>query len=366
MVQPRLLRLNLQYFAGEKTEKATPKKRLDSRKKGQVAKSADVNTAIILLLVFLSFLFIGTHLRDRSLGILKMTFQDYLLIDFSSASLHTIFVTMAFEAAILIAPIMAVALAAGVLANYLQVGFLFSTQAIQPKLEKIDPIKGFKRIFSIRAIVELCKSLLKITFVGAVTFGVIWFQLDQILRLPHLKVSQAAVFLGKLTVQMGLFASAALLFLSLLDYLYQKYDFEKNIRMSKQDIKDEYKKTEGDPLIKSKIKQKQREVAMRRMMQDVPKADVIITNPTHFAIALKYDDAKMDAPYVVAKGVDFVAQKIKQTANEHSVAMVENRPLARAMYDQVEIGSAIPEEYFKAVAEILAYVYSMDQKAERL
>jgi flagellar biosynthetic protein FlhB len=156
---------------------------------------------------------------------------------------------------------------------------------------------------------------------------------------------------------MGLFASGALLFLSLLDYLYQKYDFEKNIRMSKQDLKDEFKNSEGDPLIKSKIKQKQREMAMRRMMQEVPNADVIITNPTHYAIALKYDEKKLDAPFVVAKGVDYVAQKIKYIAKENQVIMVENRPLARALYSQAEIGEAIPEEFFKAVAEILAYVY---------
>ncbi len=161
---------------------------------------------------------------------------------------------------------------------------------------------------------------------------------------------------------MGVSAAVALIFLAVLDYLYQKFDYEKNIRMSKQDIKDEYKKTEGDPLIKSKIKQKQKEMAMRRMMQDVPKADVIITNPTHYAVALKYDENKMDAPFIIAKGVDLMALKIRQIAKEHDVMTVENRPLARALYDQVEIDQAVPEEFFKAVAEILAYVYKTKQK----
>ncbi|MFF0880886.1 EscU/YscU/HrcU family type III secretion system export apparatus switch protein, partial [Bacillus velezensis] len=147
-----------------------------------------------------------------------------------------------------------------------------------------------------------------------------------------------------------------------LDYLYQRFDYEKNIRMSKQDIKDEYKKSEGDPIIKSKIKQKQREMAMRRMMQEVPKADVIITNPTHYAIALKYDEKKMDAPYIVAKGVDHLALKIRQIAKEHDVMTIENRPLARALYDQVDIDQAVPEEFFKVIAEILAYVYKTKQK----
>jgi len=352
-----LLKLDLQFFAGEKTEKATPRKKQDARKKGQVAKSADVNTAISLLTVFLSFLFIGAYMRDRILLMMRGVFQDYLLIDITDQNVHDVFLMLAYQAALILGPIMGVALVAGVLANYLQVGFLFSTEAIQMKLNKLDPIQGFKRIYSMRAIVELFKSMLKISFVGAVTFSVLWFELDNVLRLSQMTVEQSLLFIGSLTVRMGLFASIVLLLLSLLDYLYQKYDYEKNLRMSKQDIKDEYKKSEGDPLIKSKIKQRQREMAMRRMMQDVPTADVVITNPTHYAIALKYDETKMDAPYVVAMGVDLVAQKIKEIAKENDVMMVENRPLARALYAQVDIGQAIPDEFFQAVAEIIAYVY---------
>ncbi|MGM7720386.1 flagellar biosynthesis protein FlhB [Metabacillus sp. Hm71] len=353
----KCLKLNLQFFAGEKTEKATPRKKQDARKKGQVAKSADVNTALSLLAVFLSFLFIGAFMRDRILLMMKGTFQDYLLLELTDQNVHDFLLTMSYQAVIILAPIMAIALVAGILGNYLQVGFLFSTEVLQMKLNKLDPIEGFKRIYSIRAIVELCKSLLKISFVGFVTFAVIWFDMDNILRLSQLAIEQSFLFISTLTVKMGLFASAALLFLSFLDYLYQRYDHEKNLRMSKQDIKDEYKKSEGDPLIKSKIKQRQREMAMRRMMQDVPTADVVITNPTHYAIALKYDESKMDAPFVVAMGVDLIAQKIKEIAQSNDIMLVENRPLARALYEQVEIGQAIPEEFFQAVAEIIAYVY---------
>jgi flagellar biosynthesis protein FlhB len=186
--------------------------------------------------------------------------------------------------------------------------------------------------------------------------------MDEIIVLSHLPVSDAIVLIADISVKVGLYAAIALFCIAILDYMYQKYDFEKNIRMSKQDIKDEYKNSEGDPLIKSKIKQKQRQMAMQRMMQEVPNADVVITNPTHFAIALKYDDTKSDAPLVVAKGVDFVAQKIKYIAKENDVIMVENRPLARALYDQTEVGQAIPEEFFKAVAEILAFVYKTKGK----
>ncbi|MFB6466655.1 flagellar biosynthesis protein FlhB [Cytobacillus sp. Hz8] len=349
--------LDLQFFAGEKTERATPKKRQDARKKGQVAKSQDINTAVGLLAIFLYLMFASSYLKEHIVNLFRFPFQKYMLMDLTENNIQVISLDILKELALFLGPILLVAMVAGILSNYMQVGFLFSAEAIQFKLEKINPISGFKRIFSMRSIVELLKSILKISFVGFVTFTVLWSKKEEILVLSHKSIGAIMATLGNLTVQMGLFASGALLFLALLDFLYQKYDFEKNIRMSKQDIKDEYKNSEGDPLIKSKIKQRQREMAMRRMMQEVPKADVVITNPTHYAIALKYDEKKLEAPFVVAKGVDFMAQKIKLIAKENDVMTVENRPLARALYSQVEIGDAIPEEFFKAVAEILAYVY---------
>ncbi|WP_423410040.1 flagellar biosynthesis protein FlhB [Heyndrickxia sp. MSNUG] len=356
------LTLDLQFFAGEKTEKATPKKKQDARKKGQVAKSQDVNTAVVLLAVFLFLMFFGKTMTERMIGVLRQALQNYMLMDLTEKNIESILFEILAELAIFLGPVMMVALIAGVAANYAQVGFMFSTEAIQMKLEKINPISGFKRIFSMRAIVELIKSILKISFIGLIAFSILWSRMDEVLLLSSKSLAAALGTIASLTLQMGLFSSGALLFLSLLDYLYQKYDFEKSIRMSKQDLKDEYKNIEGDPLIKSKIKQRQREMAMRRMMQEVPKADVVITNPTHFAIALKYDDQKSDAPIVVAKGVDFVAQKIKLIAKENEVVTVENRPLARALYSQTEIGDAIPEEFFKAVAEILAFVYQTKNK----
>ncbi|MCQ6280184.1 flagellar biosynthesis protein FlhB [Bacillus sp. EB600] len=357
-----LLSLDLQLFAGEKSERATPKKRQDAKKKGQTAKSQDINTAVVLLAVFLFLMMAGNYLLTGILSLFKNSFQEYMLMEATPGNLRVIFLTILKELALYLGPILLVALAAGVVANIAQVGFMFTSEAIMPKLEKINPISGFKRIFSMRSIVELIKSLLKISFVGIVTFAVLWKRMPEILVLSQKSVGTALVTLGSLTVQMGLYASGALLFLALLDYLYQKYDFEKSIRMSKQDIKDEYKNMEGDPLIKSRIKQRQREMAMQRMMQEVPKADVVITNPTHYAVAIKYDESKRDAPFVVAKGVDFTAQKIKSIAKENEVLMVENRPLARALYSQTEIGDIIPEEFFKAVAEILAFVYRAKKK----
>ena len=361
MMAPQLT-LDLQFFAGEKTEKATPKKRQETRKKGQVAKSSDVNTAFVLIGVFLCFFAVGPWMKQHVMNLFKQTFQVYMLQEVTADYVHLIFLDILLQLILIVGPIMLVAMLSAFIANYIQVGPLFSPEAIKMKLNKLDPIQGFKRIYSIRAIVEFVKSMLKIVFVGLITFSVLWLSMEELLVLSQKDVHAALSFLGGLTVKMGLIAGAALLFLSVFDYMYQKYDYEKNIRMSKNDVKDEYKKTEGDPLIKSKIKQKQREMAMQRMMSDVPNADVIITNPTHFAVALKYDENKMDAPYVVAKGVDFVALKIRGVAKEHDVATVENRPLARALYAQTEIGDPVPEEFFAAVAEILAYVYQLKNK----
>ncbi|TRZ38708.1 flagellar biosynthesis protein FlhB [Niallia circulans] len=352
-----LLRLDLQFFSGEKTEKATPKKRQDTRKKGQVAKSQDINTALVLIAVFAVLNFAGGSILKGIVSLMNFSLNDLMLMELTEHNIKSIFIEILKQTAIILSPILAAAMIAGVIANYMQVGVLFTTEPIKFKLEKINPLSGLKRMFSIRSIVELLKSILKITVIGIITFAILWNKLEQILLLSQKSIGATLITLAKLTVQMGLVGSGALLFLALFDYLYQKYDYEKNIRMSKQDIKDEYKNVEGDPLIKSKIKQRQREMAMRRMMQDVPTADVVITNPTHYAICLKYDEDKYDAPYVVAKGVDFLAQKIKLIAKEHEVITVENRPLARALYSQVDVGDIVPEEFFKTVAEILAYVY---------
>jgi flagellar biosynthetic protein FlhB len=354
--------MNLQFFADEKTEKATPKKRQDSRKKGQVAKSTDVNTAIILLLVFLFLWLFGGLLGQTLIDLLKHTFQTYLLMEMTEGNIAAIFQELVMEAAMVLLPIMLIALLAGVAASYIQVGVLFAPEAIKMKLSKLDPIKGAKRIFSIRALVELLKSLLKISLAGVVVFIIIWIRLEDVMLLSQKSVADGFYLIAQLTAILGISVAVLLLILSIPDYLYQKYDHEKQMKMSKKDIKDEHKNMEGDPRIKSKRKQKQMEMAMQRMMQEVPNADVVITNPTHFAVALRYDEEKADAPFVVAKGVDFMAQKIKGVAAEHEVVTVENRPLARALYHQTEIGDQVPEELFKAVAEVLAYVYRLKQK----
>ncbi|MGY0691574.1 flagellar biosynthesis protein FlhB [Virgibacillus sp. FSP13] len=356
------LKLDLQFFAGEKTEKATPKKREDSRKKGQVAKSQDINTAFLLLFCFLILFVFGSFMKDSLVSLYQHAFTEYIQWDVTENTVHQVFTESTIEVAKMLAPIMLIAIIAGLAANFTQIGFLFTTEPLKFDLKKIDPIKGAKKVFSARALVELVKSLLKITFIGVITFSIIWIYKDEMMMLSFKNIDSALAFFGKVTIIMGIVAAIALLFLAVFDYTYQRYDFEKNIKMSKQDIKDEHKNMEGDPLIKSKIKEKQRQMATRRMMSEVPTADVVITNPTHFAIAIKYDEETASAPYVVAKGVDHTAFRIKEIAKANDVITVENRPLARALYDAIEIGDVIPEEFYQAVAEILAYVYRMENK----
>ena len=356
------LQLDLQFFAGEKTEKATPKKREDERKKGQVAKSQDVNTAIILLFCFIMLFVVGSFMKDQMLDLFVISFTEHIHEAVTMDTMMNLIVEGLMHFSFIVLPIMAIAVIAAIIANMLQVGVLFTSEPLKFDLKKIDPIQGAKRIFSVRALVELLKSLFKITVIGTITFTVIWIYKDDMMQLAFKPTEAAVAFFGKVTIIMALSAVAALLFLAVLDYIYQKYDFEKKIRMSKQDIKDEYKNIEGDPLIKSKLKEKQRQIATSRMMSEVPEADVVITNPTHYAIAIKYDEQQASAPYVVAKGKDRTALKIKEIAKAHEVITVENKPLARSMYDNVEIDEVIPEQFYQAVAEILAFVYQMEKK----
>lgn len=358
------LRIDLQYFAEEKTEKATPRKRQKAREEGQVPKSQDVNTAILLLLAFLGLWFIGGALGNNLLSILTHSFQEYMLMEnVDEKTLQKIFIELSTETGKVLLPIMVIALFAGLFGSFIQVGPLFTSKAIQFKLSRLDPIKGIKnKYFSARVIVELLKSLLKVSLVGVLVFGLVWKDLDSLMLLSQMSVDSSFHHVANSTVTMGVAVAILLLILSIPDYIYQKYEHEKQLRMTKKEVKDEHKDMEGDPQIKSKRRQKQMELAMRRMMQEVPKADVVITNPTHYAVALKYDAKKMDAPVVVAKGVDYLALKIKNIAKANDVAVVENKPLARALYAQANIGDMIPEELFKAVAEVLAYVYRLKNK----
>ncbi|RJG22368.1 flagellar biosynthesis protein FlhB [Paenibacillus thiaminolyticus] len=355
-------RLNLQLFSQEKTEKATPKKRQESRKKGQVAKSSDLSGASILLACFFCLLMFGSFYKERVLDLFADSLQHRLTMEVTVGNVTDYFSQVFLKGLIVLAPVFLAAFLMGLIANYAQIGFLFTGEPMKMKLSKINPIQGFKRIFSLRSVVEFLKSILKLAAIAVIVYLSLWGERDRIVQMSHVPLNDIMSYTAQITLSLGLKIGAALFAIAIMDYMYQRYDHEKSMRMSKQDIKDEYKKTEGDPLIKGKIKERQRRMAMMRMMQEVPKADVIITNPTHFAVALKYDGSEMEAPQVIAKGQDYVALRIKQIAKENGVLTMENKPLARALFERTEIGEAIPADLFQAVAEVLAYVYKLKGK----
>ncbi|MCD9023377.1 flagellar biosynthesis protein FlhB [Cohnella silvisoli] len=353
------LRMNLQLFAGEKTERATPKKRQDSRNKGQVAKSAEIPSSLILLACICCLLVLGPYFQKQILAMFGDVLLHRLNMDVTEQNVLSLFGHYAIQLLIVLAPIFVIVLVIAFAAYYVQIGWLFTLEPLKPKFEKLNPLSGAKNIFGIRSVVEFLKSSLKLITVALIVFTTLWSEKKRFLDLAHLPVQDIFAFVASLAVRMGIFVAALLFILAVGDFMYQRYEYEKNLRMSKQDIKDEYKNMEGDPLIKGKIKERQRKMALMRMMQEVPKADVVITNPTHFAVALKYDGKKMDAPTVIAKGQDYLALRIREIAKQNDVMTMENKPLARALFERTEVGESVPGDLFQAVAEVLAYVYRL-------
>lgn len=358
------LPLNLQFFAAEddgKTEKATPKKRSDVRKKGQVAKSIEINTAFLFLFAFSGLKLLGTYMQHSLQQVFIESFQKipdaevFFEPYYMSKYIPYIFLTVIKISG----PVLIIIMFAGIISSYIQVGWNPTLEPIRPKFNKLNPISGFKRMFSKSSLVELIKAIFKVFVLGYVIYSRIKTEIPTFLSLIDMSIGQILGYVSNLVVSIGFRIAIIFLFMSLADYMYQRYKFEDSIKMTKQEIKEEYKQSEGDPQIKSKIKQKMREMSMRRMMQSVPEADVIITNPTHYAVAIKYNPEAGIAPVVVAKGVDYIAQKIKDMANECNVQIVENKPLARALYATVEIGDEIPPELYQAVAEVLAFIYNL-------
>ena len=353
---------DLQLFAdGDKTEEPTAKKREDARKKGQVGKSQELNTAFVLLIGF----FMLKILWDT----IYLNIADYTkyILSHPAQTVDTETVIQLFLGIVeLLAktsfPIMLAIMFIGLGINFFQVGLNFNTEAMEPKLDKLNPINGFGRIFSKRALVEmLVKSIFKIIVIGAALYVVL---VDHVLSMPQFIFFGLETSLGQIAdiiFNMAFKICGLILVLGVLDLAYQKWQTTQDLKMTKQEVKDEFKQSEGDPQIKGKIKQKQRQMAMARMMQEVPKADVIVTNPTHFAVALEYHKG-MVAPRVLAKGQDLVAQRIKEIARENGVAIVENKPLARALFASTEVGDSVPQELYQAVAEVLAYVYRLKHR----
>jgi len=357
------LRLNIQFFAHEKTEKATPRKRREARRKGQVARSQEIASAFILLFVFVGFALFGASFLERLMRLVTVPITDYMLVELSVPQLRILALQLMRETTLLLFPVFLIAVVVGIVANLAQFGLLFTGYPLQPRLSKLNPIKGIKHIFSLRGVVNFVKSVLKLAVIAAIVAIVIWNDKERIVNLARVPVGDIFAYAAKTTWRLGILVAVALILLAILDYFYNRYEHEKSLRMSKQEVKDEHKKVEGDPLIKSRIREKQRTLALQRMMQNLPKADVVITNPTHFAVALQYDQKEMEAPKVIAKGQGFVALKIREKAEELGIVIMENPPLARALFEKVEIGQMIPPELFQAVAEVLAYVYRLKRRA---
>lgn len=354
--------MDLQLFAQEKTEEATPRKREEARRKGQVFKSVELVGAITLLTTYLVLKLVGPYMAGRVLTFSRTLWEQGATQDWSEAGVRLLLVNTFLMVATVVAPMLLAAAVAGIAGNILQVGFNFTLEPLIPKFERIDPVSGLKRIFSARSVAELVKSIIKIIIISYIAYKTV---ADDIMIFPSLlgmEMIQVIVFVAELVSRLLLWIGVAMLVMALADYLYQRWEYERSLMMTKQEIKDEFKQTEGNPEIRSKIKQKQREMARRRMMQDVPKADVIVTNPTHFAVALAYQQEAMGAPKVLAKGQDLVALRIRTLAKEHGIPIVENPPLAREIHRTVEIGQEIPGAMYQAVAEVMAFVFQLKQK----
>lgn len=316
----------LTLFSEEKTEKATPKRRREAREKGQVARSREVVSAVLLLLMFWCIKILSGYIYDRLTYIISRFLTIFTDVDslYEASNLRNMFIQCIWFFLLIVMPIMAVASVASILANYLQVGFIFSSKPLMPNFNKLNPIEGLKRLFSKNSLVELLKATLKILLIGYFIYDFIKDNYMMVTNFMSMELNTSVSLIGNAIITIGIKSSLVLLVLAVFDYGYQLWEYEKNLRMSKQEIKEEYKQTEGNPQIRSKIREKQRQLSLRRMMAEVPKADVIITNPTHYAVAIKYDSNISDAPIVTAKGKDLIAQRIKEKAKESDVPVIEN------------------------------------------
>lgn len=367
------IQYNLQFFAedangAEKTEQPTAKKLNDARKEGQVAKSQEIATAFTLLALFLIiwilYPFIGTNIVgifDRvynSIPDVARTYDGRLPIAYIRSIISNAILTMGLIAS----PFFILGFLIAFISDLVQVGFKPTSKPLKPKLSKLNPISGMKKIFSTRKLFELAKSLLKLAVMAAVIYSFLTGRTESLFLLYDMPLQQAIGLMGNLIISLGIRIAAAYMVIAFIDLIYQRRKFTKDMMMTKQEVKDEFKNSEGDPAVKGAQKRRMMEASRRRMMQQLPQADVVITNPTHYAVAIKYDADESDAPIVVAKGADYLAQKIKEIARDNDVEIVENKPLARMLYANVEVGELVPPELYKAVAEVLAYVYHLKGK----
>jgi flagellar biosynthetic protein FlhB len=347
----------------ERTEEATPRRREEARKRGQVARSAEVTTTAGLLGGLAILQASGSLMLSGFSETMRRVFSRLPTTPPEPADLTAAGLTLAMQMLLWVAPLLGGLLVLGVVANVAQVGLVVSGQGITPDFNRVNPAQGFKRLFGRRGMVEFAKALVKLAVVGTVTYQIFLDRYQAIVMMTGSDPVNAAGLIGSAIFELAFKAGFGLLVLAVLDYGYQRWEHSRSLRMSRQEIKDELKQSEGDPHIKARIRRTQRQMAMRRMMQAVPTSDVVLTNPTHLAVALRYDASRMDAPVVVAKGAELIAERIKTLAREHGVPVVENKPLARALHAACELGDQVPADLYQAVAEVLAFIFSLRRPA---
>jgi flagellar biosynthetic protein FlhB len=346
----------------DKTEKPTPRRRERARSEGNVAKSAEINSAGILLTGTIVLALMGKSLYHNMTNLMKIIFANAGTYNLTLGSVqYGIFKGAAYIGQMLL-PFLLAVVVVGIASNVLQVGFMFTMKPLKPKLSKINPLEGVKKFVSARALVDLAKNIVKVTVVGLIAYLIIKKECVNYIPLMQMEEWQILAVIGTIGFKVAIWTSVAIFLIAVMDLAYQKYEYEKGLKMTKEEIKDELKSSEGDPKIKGKIKGLQFQAVLKRMMHQLPEADVVITNPIHYAVALKYDEKTMSAPTVVAKGARKLAARIREIAEEHGIPIVENPPLARALYQAVEVGQQLPEMFYQAVAEILAYVYKLKNK----
>ena len=350
----------------EKTEKATAKKRRDARRKGQVRRSTEVNTTICAVIMFGLLFAIWPWYVEQMTSIFINQLSAASITQVSGGMNYNDIMNLLLRVGLglfgTIAPVLGTALVAGVAANVLQIGFMFTTETLKVKLNKLNPVNGLKQMFSPRKLVDLAKNLLKVFAVGYVAYTDYSTLLEKFGSYVGQDIHTSFIDIMRTAFLMALKMCIVMVFISVADFLYQWWKYEKDLRMTKQEVKDEYKMMEGDPKIKGKIRQKQLQMSAMRMMSAVPEADVVITNPTHYAVALGYDDQVSSAPTVLAKGQDYLARKIREVATENGVQIVENPPLAQSIFAMCEVNDEIPEDLYQAVADILVFVYRQKGK----
>ncbi|MDR1396156.1 MAG: flagellar biosynthesis protein FlhB [Desulfarculales bacterium] len=352
--------------AQEKTEKPTPRKRSKAREKGQVAKSAELAGIMVLMAGLVSFLLFGGFIYNQVRGFLSYMLANVAQQEISPQNILGMFQEWCYFLFVTVAPVFLFVVLAAVVFNVIQVGFMWAPARIKPDLNKLNPLSGFKRLFSKRIFFELFKNITKLVIVGSVSYITVAGEMTNLSRLGDTDTMATVIYLLDVCFKIFWRAVLAMLALALLDWAFQKYNFEKDLKMSKQEIKDEFKQIEGDPHVKARIRSLQRDAARKRMMSSVPQADVVITNPTHLAVALTYKPGDMDAPQVVAKGANLVAQKIKELAYEANIPVIEDKPLAQALYKSTEVGQSIPFELYEAVAGILAHIYRQNNRQHEM